>query len=47
MAGQGPGKWVPKASFVMPEVPASLGIDPLVLAVVHAEYWENAVGEEE
>jgi hypothetical protein len=37
MAGQGPGKWVPKASFVMPEVPASLGIDPLVLAVVHAD----------
>ena len=39
MAREGPGKWLPKAAFVMPEVPASLGVDPLVLAVVHADVF--------
>jgi hypothetical protein len=37
MTGSGPGKWVPKANFVMPEVPASLEIDALLLALLHAD----------
>lgn len=37
MTKSGPGKWVPKASFVMPDVPASVHIDPLLLALLHAD----------
>jgi len=37
MTKSGPGKWVPKPSFVMPEVPASVQIDPLLLALLHAD----------
>jgi hypothetical protein len=37
MAKPGPGKWVPKPSFVLPEVPESLQIEPLLLAVLHAD----------
>jgi hypothetical protein len=31
-----PGKWVPKSAFVMLELPASLNIDPLLAALIHA-----------
>jgi hypothetical protein len=37
MAKGGPGKWVPKPSFVLPDVPQDLQIDPLLLAVLHAD----------
>lgn len=33
---EGPGEWVPKGSAVMPEIPAELGVHPLLLAVLHA-----------
>jgi hypothetical protein len=37
MTGSGPGKWVPKPAFVLPDIPEALGIDPLLLAVLHAD----------
>ena len=37
MAGSGPGRWVGKAAFVMPDVPETLDIDPVLLAVLHAD----------
>ena len=32
---KGPGKFVEKEAFVMPEIPAELGIDPLLAGVLH------------
>ncbi len=37
MATSGPGKWVPKPSFVMPVIPEELELDPLLLALLHAD----------
>ena len=37
MAKAGPGKWVPKPSFVLPDIPESLEVEPLLLAVLHAD----------
>lgn len=31
----GPGEWVPKNAFVMPELPTSLKIEPVVAALLH------------
>jgi hypothetical protein len=36
MAEEGPGEWVPKGAAVLPEIPAELGVHPLLLAVLHA-----------
>ncbi len=38
MAGEkeGPGEWVPKGVAVMPLIPEELGVNPLLLAVLHA-----------
>jgi len=31
----GPGEWVAKEAFVMPELPAALKVDPVVAALLH------------
>jgi hypothetical protein len=36
MAEEGPGGWVPEGAAVLPEIPAELGVHPLLLAVLHA-----------
>ncbi len=36
MAKKGTIVWVPKGAFVMPEIPKSLKVDPLLAGVLHA-----------
>src|SRR5262245_47897524 len=33
---EGPGEYVPQGAAVMPQIPAELGVHPLLLAVLHA-----------
>jgi hypothetical protein len=37
MPPAGPGEWVPKPSFALPVIPEELKVDPVLLALLHAE----------
>jgi hypothetical protein len=43
---EGPGEWVPKGAAVMPEIPAELGVHPLLLAVLHAVVFLDGSADE-
>lgn len=41
----GPVRWVDKDAFVMPVLPTSLGIDPIVAALLHAVAFLELSGD--
>jgi hypothetical protein len=45
MEQEGPGFWVQRDSFVMPEIPESLGSDPLLLSLLYMSLFIEVSGE--
>ena len=43
---EGPGRWVPKDAFVMPLLPTSLKIDPVVASLVHCVAFLELSGDD-
>jgi hypothetical protein len=41
----GPGEWVEKDAFVMPELPAALNVDPVVAALLHVTAFLELSGD--
>jgi hypothetical protein len=41
----GPGEWVEKDAFVLPELPAALKVDPIVAALLHVMAFLELSGD--
>jgi hypothetical protein len=46
MMAEEPGDFVPKGSAVLPQIPAELGVHPLLLAVLHAVIFLDGSDED-